>query len=56
MEVNGRPVLELQIHPVGGKKWGLLAGRDEDELRWMATALRRALKLPAHSPHPEGAA
>ena len=56
LEVNERPVLELQIHPVGGKKWGLLGGRDEDELRWMATCLRRALKLPAHSPHPEGPA
>jgi hypothetical protein len=56
LEVNERPVLELQIHPAGGKKWGLLAGRDEDELRWMATSLRRALKLPAHAPHPEGAA
>jgi len=55
MEVNDRPVLELQIHPVGGKKRGLLAGRDEDELRWMATTLRRALKLPAHSTQPEGA-
>ena len=56
LEVNERPVLELQFHPVGGKKWGLLAGRDEDELRWMATSLRRALQLPAHAPHAEGAA
>jgi hypothetical protein len=46
-EVNDRPVLELQIHPLDGKKWGMLAGRDEDELRWMATRLRRALALPA---------
>lgn len=47
MEVNDRPVIELQIHPVTGKKCGLLAGRDEQELRWMAAQLRRALKIPA---------
>lgn len=47
MEVNDRPVIELQIHPVAGKKCGLLAGRDEQELRWMATQLRRVLKIPA---------
>jgi hypothetical protein len=47
MEVNGVPVIELQIHPVGGKKTGFFAGRDEQELRWMATELRRALKMPA---------
>jgi len=50
MEVNNRPVIELQIHPRIGKKVGLLAGRDENELRWMATQLRRALNLPAHKP------
>ena len=47
MEVNERPVIELQIHPSSGKKVGLLAGRKEDELRWMATRLRRALNVPA---------
>ena len=47
MEVNNRPVLELQIHPRTGKKVGLLAGRDEEELRWLATKLRQALQLPA---------
>jgi len=47
MEVNGAPVIELQIHPVRGKKAGFFAGRDEQELRWMATELRNALKLPA---------
>jgi hypothetical protein len=45
MEVNGVPVIELQIHPVGGKKAGFFAGRDEQELRWMATELRHALRL-----------
>jgi len=47
MEVNDRPVIELQIHPVGGKKVGFLGGRDEPELRWMAAQLRRSLKVPA---------
>ncbi len=47
MEMNHRPVIELQIHPVTGKKSGLLAGRDEQELRWLAAQLRRALKIPA---------
>jgi hypothetical protein len=44
-EVNDRPVLELQVHPRKGKKVGLLAGRNEEELRWMAAQLRRALEL-----------
>ncbi len=45
MEVNDKPVLELQIHPATGKKIGLLAGRDEEELRWLATELRHALQV-----------
>jgi len=47
--VNNVPVIELQIHPVRGKKTGFFAGRDEQELRWMAGELRRALKLPAEA-------
>ena len=47
MEVNRRPVIELQIHPVTGKKAGFFAGRDADELRWLATELRKALGVPA---------
>jgi hypothetical protein len=47
MEVNHRPLIELQIHPLSGKKVGLLAGRQEDELRWLAPCLRRALNVPA---------
>src|SRR5207248_1291005 len=35
--------LELQIHPKNGNKLGLLAGRDIDELRWLATRMRQAL-------------
>jgi hypothetical protein len=45
MAVNDVPVLELQIHPKGGKTFGLLAGRDESELQWLATRLRRAFEL-----------
>ncbi len=47
MEINNAPVIELQIHPVNGKKTGFFAGRDQEELRWMASELRRALKVPA---------
>ena len=47
MKVSNRPVIELQIHTVAGKKIGLLAGRDEAALRWMANCLGRALQLPA---------
>ena len=47
MEVNSRPLLELQVHPAGAKKVGLLAGRGDDELRWIAAELRRALRVPA---------
>jgi hypothetical protein len=47
MKVNDRPVIELQVHPTAGKKAGFLAGRDEADLRWMASQLRRVLKVPA---------
>ncbi|HMF10832.1 MAG TPA: hypothetical protein VKE94_00960 [Gemmataceae bacterium] len=46
MEVNEVPVLELQIHSNNGTKVGLLAGRNVDELRWLATMLRRSLQGP----------
>lgn len=46
MKVNDRPVLQLQVQPKEGRKTGLLTGRDETELRWIATELRRALELP----------
>jgi hypothetical protein len=49
MEVNERPVLELQVHPRVGKRVGLLAGRDDDELRWIASRLREALAVPARA-------
>ncbi len=52
MEINERPVLELQIHPAVGGKVGFLAGRDEEELRWMAACLRHALDVPARPSPP----
>ena len=45
MTVNNRPVLELHIRPSTGDKVGMLAGRDEAELHWIATRLRKALGL-----------
>lgn len=49
MSVNGVPVMELQVLPRGEGKVGLLGGREESELRWLATVLRKALKIPADS-------
>jgi hypothetical protein len=46
MTVNDKPVLELQIFDGGAHKFGLLAGRRDDELRWMAAELRQALGVP----------
>jgi hypothetical protein len=43
---NQRPILELQIHPIGGKKFGLLAGREAEELRWLAHVLGQSLRVP----------
>jgi hypothetical protein len=43
MTVNDKPVLELQIFDGGGAKMGLLSGRREDELQWLAYELRNAL-------------
>jgi hypothetical protein len=45
MDVNGVPVPELHVQPVRGKRYDLLAGRDRDELRWLAARLRRALGM-----------
>jgi hypothetical protein len=47
MEVNDRPVLELQVHLRGGRTFGLLAERADDEIRWMASEIRRRLAVPA---------
>lgn len=42
MEVNDTPVMQLQIHDANGKKLGLLAGRSDEELEWLARELRVA--------------
>jgi hypothetical protein len=39
------PVIELQIEALRHRPFGMLAGRDEAELRWLATVLRQALRL-----------
>ena len=41
---KGRPPIpEVQVHFKAGGSFGVLAGRDERELRWVADALRKAL-------------
>lgn len=43
MEVNDRPVMELQIVPRRGKKVGLLPNRSREEQEWLAWVLRQQL-------------
>lgn len=45
MEVNERPVMELQIIPKEGKKIGLLSNRSSEEREWLAYTLRQALNV-----------
>ena len=45
MEVNDVPVIELQVHPRGGKKVGMLSQRSDDELEWIAAVLRAELRV-----------
>lgn len=52
MSVNDVNIEELQVHPVHGKKAGFLAGRDAEELRWMATLLRERTGLSS-TPKPK---
>ena len=49
MEVNKRPVLQLQIHGNSRGKFSVLTGRDDAELRWIAATLRLALRLSEHA-------
>lgn len=46
MEVNNRPVMQLQIHPTNGKKLGCLSQLNNDELAWIASEVARQLGLP----------
>lgn len=45
LEVNEVPVLELKVCPKTGREVGLFAGRDADELRWIAWKVRERLRL-----------
>ncbi len=51
VSVNKKPLPQLQIVLSDGKNVGVLTGRDETELKWIATVLRHALRLP-HAPPP----
>jgi hypothetical protein len=44
MKVNGQDILELQIIDQRGTKFGLLAGRDHTELKWLASLLENTLR------------
>jgi hypothetical protein len=50
MEVNDKPVMELQIVCKDGKKVGFLSQRNEGELLWIAAGLRQALDVRAEPP------
>jgi hypothetical protein len=50
MEVNDKPVMELQIVCKDGKKVGFLSQRNEGELLWIAAVLRQALDVRAEPP------
>jgi hypothetical protein len=50
VEINDVPVMQLQIHDADGKKHGLLSQLSNDELRWIAYELRRALGVSAEAP------
>jgi hypothetical protein len=47
MQINEVDILELQIVPKEGLPFGLLAGRDEPEIAWIAGVVRERLGLPA---------
>ncbi|MBN9118692.1 MAG: hypothetical protein J0I06_05970 [Planctomycetes bacterium] len=47
VSVNNKPLPQLQIVPAhNNQRVGMLTGRDEDELKWIATVLRQALGIP----------
>lgn len=50
IEVNDRPVMELQFHFHSRKKVGCLAQLSLEELRWLAGELRRRLGAPERPP------
>ncbi len=54
MEVNDRPIMELQVHyraeKENIKKFGLLSERTPDEQAWIASTLRAALGVSSEAP------
>jgi hypothetical protein len=50
VEVNHHRIEELQFRLLTGKKVGYFAGRDPDELRWIAAELRNALGMTEQEP------
>lgn len=53
MEVNDIPVKELQIIPVGEKKFGCLSQLEDDELQWIAAELNHSLGIDPRSTRDE---
>jgi len=49
MTVNDKAVLELQIVDGGAQRFGLLAGRTDAELAWLASELRSVLRVPEYA-------
>ena len=45
VKINEKSIMQLQIQPQRGKALGIFTGRQEDELRWLASKLREALRL-----------
>lgn len=52
MEVNHRPVMELQILTRNGKKIGLLSNRSREEQEWLAWVLRQQFAGQQQAPGP----
>lgn len=50
VSVNNKPLPQLQIVPAEGKPVGMLTGRDEAELKWIATVLRQPLGISGVPP------
>ncbi len=46
MEMNDVPIMEFQVRPARGRKFGVLAGRSDDELQWLALLVRQRLFGP----------
>jgi hypothetical protein len=49
MNADEKPLPELQILLGNGEIHGMLSGRGEQELQWIATVLRQALRVPHES-------